>query len=263
MPVDSAGNATRPPSPIPVSGQDADAPQVNVPVDDIYATLNLLAFLDGRKSLRGNIPMNGYRAVGAADAAEPQDYVTLSQLQSLLASLSQVPTGIMAPLSGTVIPAGWVQANGQTLTRSSYPTLWAFAQSSENLATTEEDKTAGQYGPGNGATTFTVPNLEANGGYFIRPISTGRGIGTIQQDEFKSHDHGGQTSANGEHAHDVTVNAYGVAGMSKGWTGRGGANDGPFSFPTTSDGLHAHTIPPSGGTETRPKNIAFPVIIKA
>lgn len=259
MPVDSAGNATRPSSPIPVSGQDADAPQVNVPVDDIYSILNLLTFLDGRKSLRGNIPMNGYRAVGAANAVDAQDYVTFGQLQSLLAELSQVPTGIMTPLSGTTVPQGWVRANGQSLSRSAYPALWAFVQTSENLASSEEAKTAGQYGPGNGATTFTVPNLEADGGYFIRPVSSGRGIGTVQQDEFKSHDHGGATGPAGSHSHDyVLINN----GPSAGGSG-GGKTINRTTGQTSVAPNHTHPVTAQGGTETRPKNIAYPVIIKA
>lgn len=261
MPVDSAGNATRPSSPIPVSGQDADAPQVNVPVDDIYSILNLLTFLDGRKSLRGNIPMNGYRAVGAANAVDAQDYVTFGQLQSLLAELSQVPTGIMASLSGTTIPQGWVRANGQSLSRSAYPALWAFAQASGNLAATQEDKTAGQYGPGNGTTTFTLPNLEADGGYFIRPVTSGRGIGTVQQDEIKSHDHEASVSAAGKHTH--TYPGPATSSVSGGL--RPSGNGGQGVLPTSENGEHVHevTIDATGGTETRPKNIAYPVIIKA
>lgn len=260
MPVDSAGNATRPPSPIPVSGQDADAPQVNTPIDDIYSILNLLVFLDGRKSLRGNIPMNGYRAVGAANAVDAQDYVTFGQLQSLLAELSQVPTGIMASLSGTTIPQGWVRANGQSLSRSAYPALWAFAQASGNLAATQEDKTAGQYGPGNGTTTFTLPNLEADGGYFIRPVTSGRGIGTVQQDEIKSHQHEGTTAPAGAHSHTIQASGSSVSGGSQG-TGSGPSHSIPTSM--APDHIHSFATNAKGGAETRPKNIAYPIIIKA
>lgn len=260
MPVDSAGNATRPPSPIPVSGQDADAPQVNVPIDDIYSILNLMTFLDGRKSLRGNIPMNGYRAVGAADAVDDQDYVTLAQLQAALSGIVGVPTGMMSPLSGTTIPQGWVRANGQTLSRSAYPALWAFAQTSENLASSEEAKTAGQYGPGNGTTTFTLPNLEADGGYFIRPVTSGRGIGTVQQDDFKSHQHEGTTAPAGAHSHAIQASGSSVSG------GTQGTGSGPsYSIPTSTAPDHTHSFATNakGGTETRPKNIAYPIIIKA
>lgn len=258
MPVDSAGNATRPPSPIPVSGQDADAPQVNVPIDDIYNILNLLTFLDGRKSLRGNIPMNGYRAVGAANAVDDQDYVTFGQLQSLLADLSQVPTGIMAPLSGTTIPQGWVRANGQTLNRSAHPALWSFAQASGNLAASEAAKTHGQYGPGDGSSTFTVPNLEADGGYFIRPVTSGRGIGSVQADEIKSHGHAANVTDPG-HFHSALIwrtNAGGIEpGASVGYYGQA-------STSSSKTGISV-SVSASGGTETRPKNIAYPVIIKA
>lgn len=258
MPVDSAGNATRPPSPIPVSGQDADSPQVNVPIDDIYNILNLLTFLDGRKSLRGNIPMNGYRAVGAANAVDDQDYVTFGQLQSLLANLSQVPTGIMAPLSGTTIPQGWVRANGQTLNRSAHPALWSFAQASGNIAASEDAKTHGQYGPGNGSSTFTVPNLEADGGYFIRPVTSGRGAGSVQQDEFKEHRHEATVNDPGHsHAYMQPATAIFTGAQFTGYLSRSSARTSVEK--TGISVVNSNT----GGTETRPKNIAYPVIIKA
>jgi len=235
---------------------------VNVPIDDIYNILNLMTFIDGRKSLRGNIPMNGYRAVGAANAVDNQDYVTLGQLQSLLAELSQVPTGIMTPLSGTTIPQGWVRANGQSLSRASYPALWTFAQTSGNLAATEGDKTAGQYGPGNGATTFTVPNLEADGGYFIRPTASGRGIGTVQADDFKSHTHSASSGAAGAHNHTSEVRTGGGSAPAAASWALGGLVQGNPSTSSAPDHTHPITVDASGGGETRPKNIAYPFIIK-
>lgn len=260
MPVDAGGNATRPTSPVPVSGQTADAPQVNVPINDIYAILNMLVFLDGRKSLRGSIPMNGHRARGAADAELPQDYVTLAQLQSALSGAATVPTGVIMSHTGTSAPAGWVLANGAALSRSTFPNLWAFVQSSGNLAASEGAKQAGQYGPGDGSTTFTVPNLYADGGYFIRPMTSGRGIGTVQADDFKSHAHSGTISPSGSHSHQypgpATIEPIGGSRPS----GRGGSG----SLSTTSVGNHVHsvTIGSTGGSETRPKNIAYPFIIK-
>lgn len=112
MPVDSGGNVTRPSSPLPVSGQTADAPQVNVPVNDIYAVLNMLMFLDGRKSLRGDIPMNGYRAVNAADGVNPQDYMTLAQAGRIL------PVGAGCDWWRPVAPIGWAFAYGQECTNA-------------------------------------------------------------------------------------------------------------------------------------------------
>lgn len=262
MPIDSGGNITRPPSPIPVSGQTADAPQVNVPIDDIYASMNQLVFLDGRKALRGNIPMNGHRAVGAGDAVAAQDYVTLAQLQAMIMGLG-VPTGVIEAytISSSVPPAGWVFANGQSLSRATFPVLWAAAQAGNNLAATQEAKTAGQYGPGNGSTTFTLPNLYADGGYFIRPITSGRGIGTIQQDELKEHTHAGTAASAGAHTHTLGLGVSQADGLGGGrLTGTGATQ-----FTTSTNGAHTHelTITATGGSETRPKNIAYPVIIKA
>lgn len=256
MPIDSGGNITRPPSPIPVSGQTADAPQVNVPISDIYASMNQLAFLDGRKALRGNIPMNGHRAVGAGDAQNPQDYVTLAQLQALI-----TPVGVVEAytISSSVAPSGWVFANGQSLARATFPALWAAVQAGNNLAATQAAKTHGQYGPGDGSTTFTLPNLYADDGYFIRPISSGRGIGTLQADDFKTHNHGGATGGGGSHQHSTPA--------SLGAPMEGGNNPtGNYAAPgglTSVAPDHLHAIAAQGGTETRPKNAAYPVIIKA
>lgn len=262
MPVDPSGNATRPTSPIPVTGQTADAPQINVAVDDIYAILNMLEFSDGRKSRRGPIAMNGYRAAGAANAVDPQDYVTLSQVQSLIAAVQGVPTGAMIAMTGAVVPAAWVIANGQTLLRATYPAFWAWVQTSGNLAATEVAKTFGQYGPGDGSSTFTVPNLYADGGYFIRPLASGRTIGSVQADEVKAHDHAATFSGNPVPPHDH--NAAGVPGGPGNAFGGGVA--GISAALTTANGGHTPTgtvsVSASGGSETRPRNIAYPVLIK-
>lgn len=263
MPVDSGGNVTRPPSPLPVTGQTADAPQVNVPIDDIYSALNQMVFLDGRKSLRGNIPMNGYRARNAADAEQPQDYVTLAQLTAMLSGIVTIPTGIMVPFSGTVAPAGWVITNGGSHARATFPNLWAFAQASGNLAASEGAKTAGQYGPGDGSTTFTVPNLTDGAGYFLRSTATGRTIGSVQADEFKSHGHA-VTITDPGHGHSGS-GLVGSSGYNVDFNGFGPAaiiNPTGFTVNANTTGITA-SADANGGTETRPRNIAYPFIIKA
>lgn len=266
MPVDSSGNITRPSSPIPVTGQTADAPQVNVAVDDMINSMNMLMFLDGRKPLRGNIPMNGYRARGAADAEQPQDYVTLAQLQSLIGE-SGVPTGTVQSytLSSATPPAGWVFANGQSLSRATFPRLWAAVQAGNNLAASEGSKQTGQYGPGNGSTTFTVPDLTIDNGLFIRSTRSGRGIGTAQSGAIQSHTHTGTTSTGGAHTHAyrwrLILSALGGSPNISGvWSG----GDSP-SGETFSSGNHNHTFTTdaAGAEETRPNNVAYPFIIKS
>lgn len=272
MPVDGGGIITRPGSPIPVTGQTADAPQVNVPVDDIYAALNMLMFLDGRKPLRGNIPMNGYRATGAANAVGQQDYVTLAQVQQLLQAFGSVPTGSMFPLTGNTVPAGYVQANGQSLSRATFPTLWTWVQSSGNLVS-QGSKTRGSYGTGDGSTTFTVPDLISDSGYFIRSVSPGRTAGDVQGESFASHYHAAAIY-DPWHTHSASATSnllYNTGGAEHfvqagaGWTrSTGGISIGGASTGvrvTSPNGLD--TTSSAGGSETRPKNIAYPWIIKA
>lgn len=261
MPDDANGNYSRPPAPLPVTGQGADAPQVNVPIDDIAAAMSRRYMRDGRAPMLGNIPMNGYRATNAGNAVDPQDLVTLAQVQSLIASIGAVPTGALIPLTGSVVPASWVIANGQTLLRATYPTYWTWIQASGNLAATEGAKTAGQYGPGDGSTTFTVPNLYADNGYFIRPMASGRTIGSVQADEIKAHNHTGTALPAGSHRHGY----IGSAGNTVRPNGSNSEVPTPVGATETDfAGEHPHTlaINNTGGTETRPKNIAYPVLIK-
>lgn len=179
---------------------------------------------------------------------------------------SLVPPGTMVAytLNSSAAPAGYVFANGQTLVRADNVSLWAAVQAGNNLAATEGAKTAGQYGPGNGTSTFTIPNLysgTSDGGYFIRPVTSTRSIGTLQTDELKSHTHTATTADAGAHTH--TYDQPGGAST------RPNGVDQPVNGPATggntgSAGTHNHTVNvvATGGTETRPKNIAYPVIIK-
>lgn len=268
MPVDGGGNVSRPSSPIPVTGQGADAPQVNVPVDDIYSIMNLFPFLDGRKSWRGDQNLNGYKFGGAANATAPQEYVTLAQMQEAIAAVSFLFPGFMQidTATSTAAPQGWLYANGQEVSRSTYAALWARVSTGNNIAATQGAKTHGQYGPGNGTTTFTLPNMygasTADGGYFIRPISSGRGIGTVQADEIKSHPHTATFAGNPLPPHTHTGQYF------KNSSGNGNKfGNGPWDFeamPSVSAGTPTGTVTvnATGGTETRPKNIAYPVLIK-
>lgn len=65
---------------------------------------------------------------------------------TLLASSS--PVGLVAMFTTNNIPAKWSLANGQALSRTAYPDLFAL------IGTT--------FGAGDGATTFNIPNLSNN-----------------------------------------------------------------------------------------------------
>lgn len=156
----------------------------------------------------------------------------------------QAQTGDVKFITRNSAGPGWIKANGATLNRASYPRLWAFAQTSGNLAASEGAKQAGQYGPGNGSTTFSIPDLR---GEFLRCWDDSRGvdssrlIGTSQGSQLGSHAHqilrGSGTSGGGFNVHTSNLN-YDVGG----------------------------TTQPAGGTEngseTRPRNVALLAVIK-
>lgn len=67
---------------------------------------------------------------------------------------SLLPIGLgPLPWSGLTAPTGWVFANGQSLSRTTYSDLWAFAE-------TEIAGGNALYTNGNGTTTFTVADMK-------------------------------------------------------------------------------------------------------
>ena len=132
------------------------------------------------------------------------------------------------PFAMNSAPAGWVAADGSAVNRvGTYAALFAA------ISTT--------YGAGDGSTTFALPDLR---GYFVRgsgingDLTEAGTFGAKQADELKSHTH-----------------TYSDAGVSQ--TGLTGGPT-PFASPETT----SRTTNATGGTETRPKNIAMLYCIK-
>jgi len=139
---------------------------------------------------------------------------------------SSVPIGTVLPWTSTTIPDGHFECNGQAISRTTFSELFAVLGTS--------------FGSGDGSTTFNIPDLRAE---FIRGLDRGRGIdinrllGSAQADDLKSH------------VHSIT-NIWdngGGSGVREG----SGTQRGNVSTNAT------------GGTETRPRNVALVFIIKA
>jgi microcystin-dependent protein len=133
--------------------------------------------------------------------------------------------------ANTTAPNGYLECNGQAVNRSIYAELFAA------IGTV--------YGIGDGLSTFNVPDLR---GEFIRGVSTGRAgvdvgriIGTAQTDDFKSHTHDYDNLQGGGVANSVSDTIATSADT------------------TTQTG---HVTGTSGGTETRPRNVAMLPCIK-
>lgn len=164
----------------------------------------------------------------SADGTANQVLTTNASGTLSWATVEAVPAGTVFWFAANSAPTGYLKANGANVSRSTYASLFSA------IGTT--------FGSGDGSTTFTLPDLR---GEFIRGwddsrgIDTSRSFGSAQSDELKSHNH------------TITPSTL---------TGRGGA----FSATAGSQPLSEEypTIGSTGGTETRPRNIALLACIK-
>lgn len=157
------------------------------------------------------------------------------------------PAGIVMPYAGTSAPSGFLMCDGSAVSRYTYSRLF-------NIVGTS-------HGTGDGSTTFNLPDYR---GRFLRGVdggagndpdaasrtamntggNTGDNVGSIQADEYESHNHQVSMYDGGG------GNAFGTSGSgTRGQSGSTGA--GAFQNSNTS-----------GGNETRPKNANVHYIIK-
>jgi microcystin-dependent protein len=152
-----------------VTGQTIQASQHNPPLEDIALALT------GRLSRDGTAAMLGSMQVAAGSAADPSLTFSTDNSTGLfkstngigvsvsgakvaeftssgLASGVWVP-GMLFPWTGNSVPSAlWVFPAGQTLSRTTYPNLWTFAQAQVAAGNT-------LYNNGDGITTFGIPDL--------------------------------------------------------------------------------------------------------
>lgn len=124
---------------------------------------------------------------------------------------ANLPPGMIMPYAGSAVPSGWLFCNGQDVSRTTYSALFAI------IGTT--------WGPGNGSTTFNVPNGQ---GVFLRGVSNGNGldpdagsrssyyaggnsgdnVGSFQPSTFESHNHTQNSHNHTQDAHNHTQDVH-------------------------------------------------------
>ncbi|RXJ80813.1 hypothetical protein CRU86_00100 [Aliarcobacter skirrowii] len=180
------------------------------------------------------------------DAVNIEDAVNKKQLEALQKSVNDAISNIQtlpigAILNGYTIFDNCIVAFGGEFNREDYPKLWAYLQANPSLVKTQaqwqSEATAnggicGFFSSGNGTTTFRVPNLAA--AFFRFDI---RAVGSFQADELKSHNHG--INPINSNIGTTSGNWHGIQNTTK-----------------------SNTTASTGGSETRPKNIAvLPLIV--
>lgn len=164
---------------------------------------------------------------------DPDSTATKSDFSTLVEK-HQVPVGAIVPFNSATAPVGWLLCNGATIQKSVYPDLV------KHLNGGDED-----------AVSANLPNLL---GEFVRGWSgnqngapdAGRVLGSKQADEFKEHNH--LTVFNSGVPNDKYGNVYGSPN-----TYNVATEVGPGESYTST----------SGGSETRPRNVALAYYIKA
>ena len=150
--------------------------------------------------------------------------------------------GQIAYCAAGVIPSGWLECNGAAISRATYGTLFA------SIGT--------NYGPGDGATTFNLPDLR---GEFLRGADRGRGvdvgraIGSAQGDAIRNIT--GQSSRIPFAGGDLMSGAFVKnVEVSQPVAGAGSVVTSGLSF-------DASRVVPTAA-ENRPRNVAVLTIIK-
>lgn len=177
----------------------------------------------------GSAPAPLERSQNLADVASAATSRTNLDVYSKAETDQKTPTGAVVYFPRSTAPAGWLKANGADISRVAYANLFAV------IGTT--------FGAGDGFNTFGLPEIR---GEFIRGLDDSRGIdvgrtlGSAQADAFKAHTH--------------TVSEGSVTPSSGGHLTSGDDHTDFVAFTQTTSS--------TGGTETRPRNIALLACIK-
>ena len=151
---------------------------------------------------------------------------------AFLTGIEGVNTGIVVPWGSASIPSGFLECNGQAVSRSTYAALFAV------ISTT--------YGIGDGTTTFNVPDLtdrtvvnksntknlaQTGGANTVTPtgnISGSTGATTLTTQQIPSHLHTA-ASAGGPASGSNPPGGVGAGAMNSGSTGGGQSHDHTLS----------------------------------
>ncbi|WP_248744317.1 MULTISPECIES: phage tail protein [unclassified Pseudomonas] len=170
-----------------------------------------------------------------------KDSYTKAEVEALIAKASALPVGSIVAFPVDTPPPGFLELDNSVKSSATYPDLSAYLGGKFNK---------GDEGVGN----FRLP--EARGEFLRgwdhgRGVDAGRGLGSFQADDFKSHNHPPSTNRPGFMSNEYPViQAY-----------HGTNSSGTPSY--SGEGQQMAATGVRGGSETRPRNITVMWCIKA
>ena len=139
------------------------------------------------------------------------------------------PIGSIHWMAGSTVPSGYLKANGDNVSRTTYARLFSV------IGTT--------YGIGDGSTTFALPDLR---GEFVRSwddgrgVDSGRAIGTAQAGSIEGHDHTLST-VNAPHSHTASTAAANAPHEHNASSGTVNASHSHTASSAADNAPHTHT----------------------
>lgn len=172
-------------------------------------------------------------------------------------SSGNVSAGLVVLWCGgsAAVPSGWLLCNGTAVSRTANPSLFAAIGT--------------QYGPGDGSTTFNLPDMRScmpvgqDAGSAKYTTLGGKGgssqvtltaanlpahTHTGQAPSAGAHNHSGSTTSSGSHTHQAPTAGGKNGGYAGNWSQTGGGlwfSDGGYSWTSSTQGDHSHTYPAS------------------
>lgn len=240
-----------------ITDQRAWQPISSALIDHFAARNGDYAWLRARATTKADVDLDQLPNAKSDDPATNSSEIlaTTAALHALQTSMNAALVGMVAHFPTEAPPAGWLRANGASLSRTVYADLFA------------------RIGTVNGSdsdSTFNLPDLR---GEFIRGVSDGRGVdtgrvvGSAQASQNLLHSHTGSTTAAGKHFHTASFPRDLVSGHTA--TDADAVlgdqiEEGVAQINTSEAPNHTHglTINSSGGNEARPRNVALLACIK-
>jgi microcystin-dependent protein len=190
--------------------------------------------------------------LSAAKSGSNADITELTILGTIPAIIQNAlntiePIGVVKAFAGNTIPNGYLECNGQAVSRTVYSLLFSA------IGTI--------HGVGNGSTTFNVPNItdkDIVGVSVTKPLGSTGGIAnkTLAIGEIPSHNHGGfsgatdrsidhlhsaSSSLGGSHSHNIGM-PYNTNTQVGGTQVRATSSGATFGLATDLAGDHTHVI---------------------
>ncbi|MGB0430510.1 MAG: phage tail protein [Bacteroidia bacterium] len=190
-------------------------------------------------------------------------------------SAGSAPAGTVMAYAGSTIPSGWLECNGDDISRTTYSDLFAAIGTA--------------WGYGDQSTTFNIPDMR---GVFLRGHnnnktsvsndfdpnastrtalqpggSTGDNVGTFQGYATARPNTNFVTNTTGNHRHTLLLSDNGYPDGSGDRTNNyymmdNARGESSYDEYTNYAGNHSHSITSGGDSETRPSNVSVKYIIK-